>query len=75
MEMEEYVPPPYKYTEPMETRAKKKISCVTQSHYIKDVSNGGKVSKLKSMLKGYAAATTIHGISYLGEEGRSILER
>ena len=75
MESNDKVPPPYAYIEPMETKNKPKKSLKTRKYILNDASNMGKLQTLKLMAKGYAEATGIHGIAYLGEEGRSPVEK
>ena len=72
---ENEVPSPFKYREPMEGKIEKKQDL---EDFIKDDDLSKKKPfnfMLWSTIKGYAGSSTIHGFSYLVEDGRSIFEK
>ena len=69
------LPSPFKYKEPMEAKMKKKEDLEIDDNYKDDDSTSKKKFMFWSTIKGYAGSSTIHGFSYLVEDGRSLFEK
>ena len=67
------LPPPkmFEYKEPTETKSEKKGAW----EIYRDDLDDNELNTLRRQARDYAGATSIHGFAYLGEEGRSFIEK